>query len=233
MLQQLKRAIAPRSVIREIHQEFDTASEKLLREAKDILARPNGLSMANRLRGLGFGKSEGVAAVQNDAKIVESAALAEKYAARYPGYKFITLAQVEKICAKYNLVCGQSEDYKGDIPEKNVREIESFRVDESDIELSLFDHFTFAIDLTRCMPNFGFEGLPRPQLDVEPAKKPSYKFKICAPEKDFDMAQSKKQGFFLVPKDPIVLSQVKGGFLVVTKWGLEASDEIVVNQKMN
>lgn len=33
--------------------------------------------------------------------------------------------------------------------------------------------------------------------------------------------------------DPVVLQPVKGGFLIVCAWGEEASDEIVVNEKMN
>ena len=33
--------------------------------------------------------------------------------------------------------------------------------------------------------------------------------------------------------DPVVLQPVKGGYLIITAWGDEASDEIVVNQKMN
>jgi hypothetical protein len=42
----------------------------------------------------------------------------------------------------------------------------------------------------------------------------------------------KKDGYKL-EYDPIVLQPVKGGYLVVTKWGLEASDEIVTNPTSN
>ena len=60
-------------------------------------------------------------------------------------------------------------------------------------------------------------------------------FSICAPIKDFDTERLRiKDGYKLceIP-DPIVLQPVKGGYLVVSKWGLEASDGIVVNQQMN
>lgn len=33
--------------------------------------------------------------------------------------------------------------------------------------------------------------------------------------------------------DPVVLQQVKGGYLIITAWGDEASDENVVNQLFN
>lgn len=67
---------------------------------------------------------------------------------------------------------------------------------------------------------------------------------IAAPIKDFDMKDLKQEGNKLVEqkvvreiKDPVVLQPVtyKGEkhYLVVTAWGDEASDELVVNQKMN
>lgn len=33
--------------------------------------------------------------------------------------------------------------------------------------------------------------------------------------------------------DPVVLKPIKGGYLILTAWGDEASDELVVNQKFN
>lgn len=64
---------------------------------------------------------------------------------------------------------------------------------------------------------------------------------ICAPSKDFNL-----EGYTIVKgvrivkvefKDPIVLHPVeyngKKHYLIVTAWGKEASDELVVNQKFN
>lgn len=62
---------------------------------------------------------------------------------------------------------------------------------------------------------------------------------ICAPEKDMDTKGKKKIGFqWLTQKtitfpDPVVLKPIKGGFLILTAWGDEASDELVVNHKFN
>lgn len=63
---------------------------------------------------------------------------------------------------------------------------------------------------------------------------------IAAPLKDFNMADSEVKDFKIskiqVP-DPVVLKPVvynkQKYYLIVTAWGLEASDELVVNQKMN
>lgn len=38
---------------------------------------------------------------------------------------------------------------------------------------------------------------------------------------------------FKLEYDPIVLQPVDKGYLVISKWGIEGEDEIVVNQKMN
>lgn len=62
---------------------------------------------------------------------------------------------------------------------------------------------------------------------------------ICAPSKDMKLTGLSKIGAIFssvstvtVP-DPVVLQPCAGGYLIVTAWGDEASDENVVNQKMN
>jgi hypothetical protein len=60
-------------------------------------------------------------------------------------------------------------------------------------------------------------------------------FKICAPIKDMDTIGMRIVNNYRLESipDPIVLKPVNGGYLVVACWGDEASDEIVVNEKMN
>lgn len=62
-------------------------------------------------------------------------------------------------------------------------------------------------------------------------------FKICAPKQDFDTRGFIVQDGHKLVYDPIVLQSVSKegieGYLIVTAWGDEASDENVVNQKMN
>jgi len=63
-------------------------------------------------------------------------------------------------------------------------------------------------------------------------------FKICAPVKDMDISGLELlEGYKLQRKieipDPVILQPVKGGYLIVTAWGDEASDPIVVNQNFN
>lgn len=62
---------------------------------------------------------------------------------------------------------------------------------------------------------------------------------ICAPAADMDLSQLKQQNghWFKTTQvhvpDPVVLQPVKGGYLIVTAWGDEASDPLVVNHQNN
>lgn len=65
-------------------------------------------------------------------------------------------------------------------------------------------------------------------------------FFIAAPPSHFDKTNLKKKGRFgyfnlLITevKDPIVFRYVRGGVQIITKWGLEASDEALVNEINN
>lgn len=62
--------------------------------------------------------------------------------------------------------------------------------------------------------------------------------KICAPVKDMDISGLELiEGYKLEVKrdipDPVVLKPVRGGYLILTAWGDEASDPLVVNQNFN
>lgn len=66
---------------------------------------------------------------------------------------------------------------------------------------------------------------------------------ICAPEKDFKFKKSNKIGNFISElykptyaetfDDPVVCRRVKGGYIIGTAWGDEASDPIVLNPQFN
>jgi len=67
--------------------------------------------------------------------------------------------------------------------------------------------------------------------------KESPKLQICAPIKDMDTSGLEIiDGYKLIKKyipDPVVLQPVRGGYLILTAWGDEASDPIVVNEINN
>jgi hypothetical protein len=59
-------------------------------------------------------------------------------------------------------------------------------------------------------------------------------FKICAPIKDMDTSGMRliNNKLVYIP-DPVVLFPVELGYIIVTAWGDEASDENVVNADLN
>lgn len=177
---------------------------------------------------------------------------------KYPNYKFITEESVKKICAKYNLVYSTIDKYIGTVPDKNLKHIEDFKVAEED-ECYISEEWTDYLAFGRGSTTVKYETFTQYKLEQELTKKNphawlherhamSYTYRtnkkclleIAAPLKDFNMEGMEVKNFKIskieIP-DPVVLKPVifngQKHYLIVTAWGIEASDEIVVNQKMN
>lgn len=181
---------------------------------------------------------------------------------KYPNYKFITEKSVEKICAKYNLVYGAIDRYIGTVPDKNLKHIEDFRVLEDDEcfvyeelhssrfggiengEISIRKEYKTSKSFKK---EQGLKNNPDWYRQAMSMRRIGYReinmkcpLEIAAPLKDFNMTNAEVKGFKIskieIP-DPIVLKPVifnnQKHYLIVTAWGLEASDELVVNQKFN
>ena len=181
----------------------------------------------------------------------------EYFSVKYPNYKFITRESVLKICDKYNLVLGWVNDYIGTVPDKNVEAISDFKVDENDecyarrmissdqiwVEGKRFERTK---STTHPLSKKQYDDLivDPPRLIGSKIQAGKCELEIAAPLKDFDMKGKTLEGRQIkvademreIP-DPVVLKPVfhngKKHYLIVTAWGLEASDELVVNQKMN
>ena len=250
-LKKKKTVASVAATIDKIHNEFDSASEKLLKEAREIIAKNKSASKGDRLKALGFTIASPVQQSEENKKKEELAKLIEYYSVYYPNNKFITEEMVKAICEKYGLMFGDVSYYKGDVPEKNVKEMEAFVLRDEDKEKTsnLDDYYRrqqmqlqaqFLGAQNNIMGRFSIRGLgsaptpydgPPTQI-VERVIKPS--FKICAPEKDFDTRYLTVRDGYKLEYDPIVLQPVKGGMLLVTKWGMpESEDELIVNEKMN
>jgi len=243
-----------------IHNEFDTAADRALAEARRILSE-DGVNELEKEKALLMQK-HGFQGTKVSAKYSErmreevsadrKANIVKKYKNKYPQYKFIFREQVIEICTKYNLLCGPSNHYKGDIPLKNLKEIESFQVNDED-RYSMWNYSTsFSLDVSIVLLADGganiisyaehqrheqrlaqmsgewiYENLPSRYMND--GYTTAIPFFICAPESDMNMEGQKKKGVFTYKEipDPIVLHYVKDGFLIVTKWGLEGDDSIL------
>jgi hypothetical protein len=241
-------------VVYKIHKEFFTSSDILLEEASNILnKKESDLHKIDRLKNIGFNKTKEV--VENDS-LVQKKKLSEElsqiikdYSFRYPNNKFITEENVTAICDKYNLFLGNIEDFKGFVPDKNLIEIENFKLQEKDF-VNVFHLPKGYVSFIWRQGDFTISelcdllGAKFPEgVILEMARtlrvsgKKRDKLKIAAPLKDFDLngkiTSHRKIVNAIPPDDPIVLQSVPGGYLILTAWGDEASDPLIVNEKMN
>jgi len=242
---EIKEVLAPQNteeIIAAIHNEFDTAADRALSEAMFILSN-DGMDSLKRekaalMEKFGFVSTSQVKEVNEKIRIDENAKkkaeIVNKYKEKYPKYKFIFRDQIQEICEKYGLVCGEGRLYKGDIPLKNLKEIEAFKIDDEDryslISYNYNSRPNVSIILlaeagSNVLTNLNEQELKNTlhgycSVELIP-------FFICAPKKDMNLENHKLNGVFATTPDPIVLHYVKDGFLIVTKWGIEGDDEML------
>lgn len=208
----------PKQVL-EIHNEFQTASEKLLASAMEVINQ-SGANLADkvaRLEKAGFKNSVEVKRFEQVKVTHEQAGLIQYYQQRYPDNKFITEQQVEAICKKYKLECAPVDRYKGFVPDAKLKQIEGFKLrcgDEKDKVLFIkrLEYKSQRGQLSRIeklFPNgipfrilagshIRTSSLPGRWKDttifVSDYEVSNNEILICAPKKDFDLTGLKKIG---------------------------------------
>lgn len=242
-------------VIERIHKEFYSEVDKLLETALKANSldtdKQELIDKCIKLKKLGFVNTKEIKEAEIEIKRLEFLKEENSYkidliesikyfSFKYPNYKFITEESVSEICKKYGLIYGNISKYLGAVPDENLDKMENFLIQEKDecfLETEAY-HMYGSINNKKFV---SFDDSKKEKND----RTFNYYFEKCpleiaAPIKDFDTKGMKIENYNLskveIP-DPIVLKPVffrdKKYFLIVTAWGLEASDEIVVNQKMN
>lgn len=251
-----------KEIIEEIHETFYTEVDRLLVSAKvsnSLVSNKQGLiDKCARLKTLGFQNTKEVKEAQSEIDRLNNLEIENRqksslieaidyFSIKYPNHKFITEDSVKKICDKYNLVYGSVDRYIGTVPDKNLKQIEDFKISEEDeayftaidgtsnIKVQFFNVKEYELAYKKLKggyysSNYNYARITGGKLMME----------IAAPLKDFNMTNQEVKDFKIsniyVP-DPVVLQPVvfknQRYYLIVTAWGLEASDELVVNQKMN
>jgi hypothetical protein len=259
------------NVVEKIHNEIDTAQDRLYNEAVSFINTTDSfkerVEKSERLKRVGFTSTETVVQTEKEKQISDDAKnkadLIVYYRTAYPFLKFLTLDEMDKICEKYDLIYAPVQNYKKDVPEKNLRDIENAQVlNKKDLRhptytYDITDSFSYVPDsVIKFVKNLVTETQlteDREFRDLCPIKynerwlwtlggltttKTSYEgLFIAAPKSHFDLENltEKKKGFFRTeifkqePKDPIVFRHVVGGIQVLTKWGDEANDPLLIN----
>lgn len=200
------------TIEQQIYQDVFSSEDKFLSNVQSVL---DGLDTYdektyNKLKDLDYIGFSNLPEVKNWRKNVEikrremeKKERIEYYKKTYPFHKFIASEDVWPICEKYSLVCHRVNKFIGEIPEKNKLEILNFRIKEKDMYIDL----------------------------VGASEKPvrGRKLQILAPSNQF-LKEPQKE---ILTDDPIVLQPVEYGFLIVTSWGLESNDNLIINPTLN
>ena len=247
--------------IEKIHNEFNNAGDIALAAAKEIIANTKieNEEKANSLKQFGFHATKEVVlsdkAKEVKAKKQKLANALEYYSFKYPMYKFIPRHIADNICKKYSLVIGDVGQYTGFVPEKNVKQITKFF--ETENEINTFYYISYGgwgmrpIQISKKEYDAHIESQGRiiieypPYLDGYAIGQQCYHhsqnspLKIAAPLKDMKTEGYKLSGNIFVKEipDPVVLAPLNYEgeeiYCIVTAWGDEASDEMVVNEISN
>lgn len=223
------------TIEQQIYEEVYSAHDLVINESKSFLENAPQMDEEKFIRlqslfDLGFSNAEQVkefSEMENKKKeYSKRKEFAEYYRVTYPLNRFIDFDSVKRVCEKYGLLLCSASKYIADIPEKNQKEIVDFRVKRKDkrtpYELNNILLWYHQNICTAKFPDDYFEEKIRGE-DIL----------IMAPEHKLNTEGMKKVGHILKNEDPIVLQPVRGGYLIVTSWGLEAGDEEVVNSINN
>lgn len=246
-------------IIDEIHHKVDTASEKVLAEAKAIIEKQTDnekMAMLEKLAESGFPNAKEV--VEAKKQLAELKLAKEKakwithYQTHYPN-KYILVEDMKKICEEYKLILGSDRDYIDSIPEKNQREIINFKLREEDYlyykgTVRVVEQ-TFAsgsgvvdwMEITKEQYNTQSNNGEIKERGKGRSKEyfisnKDY-FTIAATPGMFDLKGKVIEGVDVKQKvewdDPIVLKAVKFGYIVVSVWGQELAIEKIRNERNN
>ena len=203
-------------LIEDIHNEVYSAHDLLLNEAKKVLETPIDESKVEdyqNLIKLGFNNEKNISSFKEEMRKIEESkkmkSTIEYYSFKYPFNKFINEESVIRICNKYSLLLTNVDRFIGSIPERNQKEIINFKVDKIDLLHSYSKESEYVAGTTLL---------------------------IIATKDQLNMKNARVQGHKLVDivkEDPIVLQPVKNGYLIVSAWGVEASDKEVQNPRFN
>lgn len=250
-----------KAIVEEIHRLFHTAADRTRERATFTLNEKH--QKAERLKALGFKNIPLIKESDDEVwKLTRANEIMEyinQYAIDYPAYKFITIEDIDEICNKYGLIFASVSFFNRDVPEKNLREIELFKLKPGHATYCNKEGEPRKYEDSKAIWKFnaGRSIWTRAQLEKLYVGQTttyyengdyikvnnSYHFcaydratlMIAAPPSHFTVPYGYKiVGTAVVQDDPVVCQPVPGGFLVLSAWGgPEASDPIVVNQKSN
>jgi hypothetical protein len=236
-------------LVEQIHSEIDNSSQKLLTVAKENYS--NIQLNIKTLTKLGFVNSLNI---QREKKLQSEMELYQTviyYAREYPKMKFLTHEIFNNICKKYNLTKTVVENYTGEIPAEKLTEIytnhksiKNIDYDKNRIFIKMREQNwdedkTVYVEITKK----DFNNLERnileliasdynfryPYLAVAGSTKKEVQISTLMIACDKSLVAKKQLSPNILVKninpDPIVYFPVRGGLLILSKWGKEGLEK--------
>lgn len=214
----------------EIHADIEKHADELVTDAKKILdeAKEKDIDNAVRVRSLGFFNVESITELAQLDKEKQEAKktidLYNDYENSYPNNIFLTEIAIKRICKKYGLYFANARYFTGTIPQKNIKEIAEFKPNDKDL------YYYIHSDDRDEYGRYIFSGFYNYDEMIEYKKSTDYNiFKeeecyVIAPIEQFNTENKTiENDYKIIDNDPIVLFQINGGYLVISKWGNEES----------
>lgn len=234
------------TIVQEIHNSYDACADKILTSLQEEIKEITPVDKVNLLSKYGFCNNKQVQEFNQKKQEVnirkKNQVLYQELFQFFPQCKVISLQDVGIINKKYGLVFGSVDRYKGDVPHKNLLEIQAFEekylqslfakrvISHNPWGSSIKSEEISKKEFERSNYTQGYEYTGK-YLDI-------FGISISASIKDMQINSNEQvtsEGF-IVSKDPIVLLNLPKKYnacIIITKWGLEASDELVQNENLN
>lgn len=184
--------------VEQIHNEFDTAPERLLRVANEIIGNKGHVKQTHqqilesykKFESLGFTNTptakklkQGIDELSVEAKglsLVEQEVEDILYYKRtYPFLKFLTEKELDRICNKYGLSYAPVDRYIKEVPEKNLQEVlgaQELKFDDKAHDIAKVNYFS-SVSLSSSVREFK-ETFPDGLVPLRPGLKRG-NFKLC------------------------------------------------------
>jgi len=247
------------TIAEKIHREIDNECRKIMEASLCSTEKPNNFEIYSSVREKGFVNSINSKKVVDFYNDSQKKHVALYYLKKYPLLKFIQSEEFFKILNKYNLIYSNAENYIGNIPLKNAKEIADCEIDEYDLISTIYkatlenaiEKMTLTFKDKPPMSDYHIKEVAerhgmKPWAIATTVTTKEYKkngYYIAADKSQFNLTNTieDESGFGFVAKptiivknpDPIVFRFVKEGILIITKWGAEANDTELTVPKLN
>lgn len=237
------------STARTIQRDIVKRQDALLEQSRTIAKKASKVSdldeHAQRLVRLGFTHAhelrERSRIIDDSAKYAADTIHADEAARKYPGFRFVSSKVMNDVCKDYGLVITTVDRYLGRVPDFAAKAIENSGIIKSGFEVicqyslggsayreGFYDTEAEAKNSIR----HKYVGLNSPRYSVRPAM--SHVLHIAAPSKAVRLNDHEEiVGNRIVKKDPIVMVNVSGGYVVLTAWDEEGRDPRILNPASN